>query len=513
MRHSRLTGVLLAGVLATTTSACSNNHGASPIANASGEQLRGEFSESGVLAFRGIPYAAAPIGPLRWRAPASVKPRPGITDAAKFGAACPQDQGNPEWYRDVAKRLGSPDAEIPAIDTISEDCLFLNVWTPTLKPEQLAPVLVWIHGGSNVNGTSFEPNYLGHRLAEKGLVVVTIQYRLGPLGFMAHPLLSAEDPGGISGHYGLLDQIAALKWIRKNVANFGGDPGRVTVAGESAGGGDIAALIDMDEARGLFAQAIIQSGALGPSDRAGLAQAEEVGTRIIEATGASSLEAMRTLSWQELVEARNQAADGHYFAPIADGVYLKRENFAADRVPVLIGSNLDEWRMYLPEDVEARYREALRQYAVPDIRRIESYLAAQYSDPATRADRLITAAEFLCPSLRIAQNAKANGNPAWLYLFTRVRPGADAIRAYHGAEIPYMFDTADAWLPSDETDRRLTEAMTGYWVNFIKTGNPNGADLPDWPAVSTTGPVALEIGDTIRPANPEQYALCEMLGR
>lgn len=513
MRHSRIVSVLLLCALAVATLACSGNGAVSPIASAGGEELRGEALESGVLAFRGVPYAAAPVGRLRWRASAPHDPRPGISEATQFGAACPQDQGNPEWYRDVAKQLGSPDAVIPAIDTISEDCLFLNVWTPTLEPDQPAPVLVWIHGGSNVNGTSFEPNYLGHRLAEKGLVVVTIQYRLGPLGFMAHPLLSAEDSDGISGQYGLFDQLAALRWIKDNIASFGGDPARVTVAGESAGGGDIASLIDMDQASGLFHQAIIQSGALGPSDRAGMTEAEDVGTRIIEATGASTLEEMRALSWQDLVEARNQAADGHYFAPIADGVHLDGEQFVADKVPVLIGSNLDEWRMYLPEDVEARYREALAEYAGTGSRDIESYLATRYSDPATRADRLITAAEFLCPSLHIAQNAKTNGKAAWLYLFTRVRPGADAIGAYHGAEIPYMFDTADAWLSSDETDRRLTEAMTGYWVSFVKSGNPNSDDLSEWPAVSTTEPVALELGDTIRLADPEQYALCGMLAK
>lgn len=504
-------GRLFALALTAAIAACNAPANPAPELRAGGETLRGERLDNGVEVFRGIPYSAAPVGELRWKQPITHDPRPGISDATQFGAACPQDQGNPEWYRDVAREAGRPDAEIPAIEEIGEDCLFLNVWTAELKPDEPAPVLVWIHGGSNVNGTSFEPNYLGHELAAKGLVVVTIQYRLGPLGFMAHPLLSQEDPDGVSGYYGLADQIAALRWIQANIGQFGGNPARVTVAGESAGGGDIAALIDMEEAQGLFARAIIQSGALGPSDRAPLSEAERTGTAIIGASGAQSLAEMRALPWQELLAARRKAADGHYFAPVADGRKLKPAQFRADRVPVLVGSNLDEWRMYLPEDTEARYQEALTEYAVRNASAVDAYLAGKYPDPATRADRLITAAEFLCPSLQIARNASANSQAAWLYLFTRVRPGMDSIRAYHGAEIPYMFDTADEWLPGDETDRKLTDAMTSYWVNFVTTGDPNGRDLPQWPQASANAANALELGDTIRPADPEEYAICAMI--
>lgn len=513
MRLSKLIGTLATCAVAVAISGCSAVSTQAPVVSAAGERLTGGVLPSGVSVFRGIPYAAPPVGPLRWREAAPHSPRPGSIDATEFGAACPQDQGNPEWYRDVARHLGSPEADIPAIHEISEDCLFLNVWTPDLSPDEPLPVMVWIHGGSNVNGTSFEPNYLGARLAERGLVVATIQYRLGTLGFLAHPLLSAENPDGVSGHYGLTDQMAALRWVRNNISAFGGDPARVTVAGESAGGGDIAALIDMDRADGLFAGAIIQSGALGPSDRVPLAASESVGAKIIEAAGASTLAEMRSLPWSRLIEARDEAAGDHYFAPISDGVHLKGTEFAADEVPVLVGSNLDEWRMYLPEDVGARYRTALEEYAGGNAPSIDAYLQQRYPDLTVRTDRLITAAEFLCPSRRIARNARNNGQPAWLYLFTRVRPGADSLGAYHGAEIPYMFDTADAWLPANETDRRLTEAMTGYWVNFVRTGNPNGPGLPAWPPAEADPTIALELGETIRPADPEEYAICGMLGK
>lgn len=506
-------GRMFALALAAAISACNASANASPKLQAGGEILGGERLDNGVFVFRGIPYAAAPVGELRWKEPAPHSPRPGISDATQFGAACPQDQGNPAWYRNVARAAGRPDAAIPAIEEIAEDCLFLNVWTPELKPDQPAPVLVWIHGGSNVNGTSFEPNYFGHELAAKGLVVVTIQYRLGPLGFMAHPLLSQENPGGVSGYYGLADQMAALRWIHYNIGQFGGDPTRLTVAGESAGGGDIAALIDMEEAQGLFARAIIQSGALGPSDRLPLAEAEKTGSAIIDASGAKSLDEMRALPWQELLAARKKVADGRYFAPITDGRHLKSTQYRADRVPVLIGSNLDEWRMYLPQDTEARYQEALVEYADRNSSAVDTYLSGKYHDPATRADRLITAAEFLCPSLQIARNASANGQPAWLYLFSRVRPGMNSIRAYHGAEIPYMFGTADEWLPRDETDSKLTDTMTSYWVNFVTSGNPNGSGLPQWPQASKSAINSLELGDTIHPANPEEYAICAMIDR
>lgn len=508
-----LLGRMFELALAAAISACTAPSNPTPELRVGGETLRGERLDNGVAVFRGIPYAAAPVGALRWKQTVPPDPRPGISDATQFGAACPQDQSNPEWYRDVAREAGRPNTEIPAIEVIAEDCLFLNIWTPNLKPDEPAAVLVWIHGGSNVNGTSFEPNYLGHRLAAKGLVVVTIQYRLGPLGFMAHPILSQEDPEGVSGYYGLEDQIAALRWIKGNIGQFGGDPARVTVAGESAGGGDIAALIDMEKTHGLFARAIIQSGALGLSDRSPLAEAEKVGTAIIGASGATSLAEMRALPWQELLAARKRTADGHYFAPIADGRQLKPTQFRADRVPVLIGSNLDEWRMYLPENTEARYQEALAEYAARNKSAVNAYLLGKYPDPATRTDRLITAAEFLCPSLQIARNASAKGQAAWLYLFTRVRPGMNSIRAYHGAEIPYMFDTADEWLPRDETDRKLTDAMTSYWVNFVTSGNPNGSDLPRWPQASAIATNALELGDTIGLADPEEYAICAMIDR
>lgn len=502
---------ILAAVMIVPLAACSSFSHKAPTLSVAGEQLQGERLANGVQVFRGVPFAAPPVADLRWRAPQPVKPRLGVSDATKFAPACPQDQGNPNWYRDVATALGSDPKAIQPLTDVSEDCLYLNIWTPKASPAAGLPVMIWIHGGSNVNGWAYEPNYLGHNLARKGLVVVSINYRLGPLGFMAHPLLSKEDFNGVSGYYGLLDQLAAIKWVKARIASFGGNPDQITLAGESAGGGDIAALIDMDSASGLFQRAIIQSGALGPNDRSTLSASEAVGARLINHLGAKSLDQMRQLPWQDLVRARREVGQGHYFAPIADNVYLKELATRAEKVPLLIGSNHDEWRMYLPDDLEKAYRDGLRTYGGSSATSVDNYLTQRYADLATRTDRLISAAEFLCPSLQLAANAAAAGNASYLYHFTRVRPGPNRILAYHGAEIPYMFDTADVWLPADRNDRQLTDWMVNYWANFVRAGNPNGPKLPFWAKLGPFSPAGLTLDVPARPIDTEALQICEKL--
>ncbi len=476
-----------------------------------GEQLQGERLANGVQVFRGVPFAAPPVADLRWRAPQPAKPRLGVSDATKFSPACPQDQGNPDWYRNVATALGSDPWAIQPLTDVSEDCLYLNIWTPKAAPAAGLPVMIWIHGGSNVNGWAYEHNYLGHNLANQGLVVVSINYRLGPLGFMAHPLLSKEDSNGVSGFYGLLDQLAAIRWVKAHIASFGGNPDKITLAGESAGGGDIAALIDMESANGLFQRAIIQSGALGPNDRSTLSASEAVGTRLITHLGAESLAEMRQLSWQGLVRARREVGQDHYFAPIADNVHLKPPTARAEKVRLLIGSNRDEWRMYLPDDLAKAYRDGLSTYGGNNAAAVDTYLTRRFADLATRTDRLISAAEFLCPSLRLAGNAAAAGNTSYLYQFTRVRPGPNMILAYHGAEIPYMFATADVWLPADQNDRLLTDWMVSYWANFVRVGNPNGPKLPLWAKLDPASPAGLMLDVPAGPGDPETLKICEMI--
>ncbi|MBW2714613.1 MAG: carboxylesterase family protein, partial [Deltaproteobacteria bacterium] len=287
-----------------------------PIAEAGGEILVGMHVDAGdqMMVFRGVPYAAPPAGELRWRPPEPHVPRTGRQDASRFGSACPQLQGNPDWYRDVAEKFGRPGTEIADLTDIREDCLYLNVWTQNLAGDEPQPVMVWIHGGANVNGVAHEPNYLGYNLAKRDVVIVSINYRLGALGFLAHPALSAESERGVSGNYGLLDQIAALEWVRDNIASFGGDPDQVTVFGESAGAADIGTLIASPLSKGLFRRAIIQSGGYSIDYRKTVRDAEAVGEGFLRTLGVDDgpgqLKQMRALSWQDIVDAVPTAAPG-----------------------------------------------------------------------------------------------------------------------------------------------------------------------------------------------------------
>ncbi|MEM9181852.1 MAG: carboxylesterase family protein [Pseudomonadota bacterium] len=475
---------------------------------AAGEQLRGEALANGVLAFRGIPFAAAPVGALRWQPPQPHVSRSGVQDATRFGSACPQGQGNPRWYRQVAAGFGATDAVIPELTDISEDCLFLNVWTRDPSRQPSRPVMVWIHGGSNVNGFSHEPNYLGHQLANQDIVVVSINYRLGALGFMAHPGLSEEDEGGVSGYYGLADQVAALRWVQQNIAAFGGDPDNVTVFGESAGGGNISALMRMPAAVGLFDRAIIQSGALFPYDAISLEAASAAGEQLTASLDASTVNDMRKLDWQSLVEQSDRMSNDYYFGPIADGRHMLESDRVA-AVPLLIGTNADEMLMYLPDDALAAMNEQLSQTANDGRRDIEAHLD-RYASTAMKANRLSTAAEFFCPALSLADEVGRADKPTFYYLFTRTRPGGAELKAYHGAEIPYVFDTADDWLPADDGDHLLTNTMQAYWTNFARSGDPNSEALPTWPRFDNNRTI-LELGDKIGPLGDGSDQLCELL--
>ena len=433
-----------------------------------------------------------------------------MQDATEFAPACPQDQGNHDWYRDVAVGFGAERSVIAELTNISEDCLYLNVWTSADSSGRPKPVMVWIHGGSNVNGYAHEPNYRGYRLAEAGVVVVSINYRLGVLGFMAHPRLHNEDENRSSGYYGLADQVAALEWIKQNIAAFGGDPNNVTVFGESAGGGNISALMRMPSAKGLFHKAIIQSGALAPYDSIDYDQALAAGERLIASLSVTAAGEMRSLDWQDLVESRGPILSDYYFGPIADGHYLPADEVHPP-VPLMIGANRDEMLMYLSGDTLESLNDALDRYAGVARSQVSQFLEDNYGSIEARANRLSSAAEFWCPALDLAERSGSMGQPAYVYFFTRSRPGGDALLAYHGAEIPYVFDTADDWLPADQTDQRLAAGMQKYWINFSTNGNPNGKDLPLWHPYDERDRNILELGDDIRSSNDEWVALCDLL--
>lgn len=526
IRRARLASLL--ALLLGSIAGCANTALRPPSVEAGAEILIGVHLDGDVktAVFRGIPYAAPPTGELRWRPPKPHVPRAGHQGASRFGSACPQLQGNPDWYRDVARKFGrSPDA-IADLTDIQEDCLYLNLWSRNLSGDTPQPVMVWIHGGNNIDGFSHEPNYLGHNLVKRGVVVVSINYRLGALGFMAHPALTAESDRTVSGNYGLLDQIAALEWVRDNIASFGGDPDRVTVFGESAGAADIGTLIASPLASGLFRRAIIQSGGYPLYNTATVSDDAVLGVKLMSALGVGDgpgqLERMRALSWQEIVAAVPGAAPGGFTRAVVDGWLLPKpaaEIFEAGEqnpAEIVIGSTANEWLMYLTQPVNEKQLHAALKKRVREGHRAEVLVAlnkAVSGDVAAKLDLLTGGADFHCPSLAIADAQRGLTDRVYVYRFSRVRPDGEKLLAYHGAEIPYVFDTADAWLPADEVDRTLTDTMVAYWTQFAKTGDPNGAGLPNWPAFGPRRDVHQDLGDEVRSARGLQREFCEVLNR
>lgn len=452
-------------------------------------------TDDGVSAYLGLPYAAPPVGPLRWRPPQLAEPWRGVRSANAFAPACPQTG------------VSMPGEAPPPT---REDCLYLNVWAPTRPPKNGAAVIVWIHGGGYANGSSAMPLYWGDRLARKGVVVVTLAYRLGPLGFLAHPDLSAEG-GGESGNYGLMDQIAALEWVRRNIEAFGGDPRNVTIAGQSAGAMSVSLLMASPRAKGLFQRAIGQSGGvfeplqLAPGYQ--LAQAEQDGVAYAASVGAVSLADLRALPAATLLGGKT----GKVSHPVIGPGVLPRPPYdayasrAQASVPILVGYNANEAQSLadVSKVTAATYAADLTRAWGPLPPGIVAAYPFATDDEARRARiALETDLRFGWDMWAWARLQARAGQPAYLYRFDRAPPFPAGVRAGwgagHFAELWYMFDHLDqepwAWTPAD---RRLADAMSGYWVNFAKTGNPNGPGLPQWPAFTTQAGNVLTLGKTI----------------
>lgn len=476
------------------------------VSTASGGTYSG-IVEAQTLSFRGIPFAQPPVGELRWQAPLSMS-FSGDYEATEFSSACIQNEGNANWYQSVADNFDGP-AGVITTPSISEDCLYLNVWTPKpVSPDASLPVMVWIHGGSNVNGWGFEPNYLGTEFAKRGVVLVSINYRLGIFGYFSHP--DMKDSQTAQNNFALLDQIAALEWVKGNIEAFGGDANNVTIFGESAGAANVGTLLAVPQSEGLFHQAISQSGGFQLLDSVTLLEAYAQGESLAS-SAETDLKGLRGLTHQEVSALAAEIGD---YAPVAGGPTLPitvAEAVSAGqlrRVPLMIGTNLDEWLMYLPDEVS--------EQDVVDFR--TSYLSATDTDGVDQAlaglttrqqlDRLTTAQQMLCPSLKFADyNAKSV--PTYVYRFDRSREhSSNQIGAYHGAEIAYVFNTHDDWLPTSAVDISLSEAMIQYWVNFAYTGNPNSDTLANWPQLSS-GKQA--IFDTSVESAVIQRAICDNL--
>ena len=491
--------IALCAVLALTQSCAqtgktlpSSGADGSPVVASPAGTVQGR-SEGTIRVFKGIPYAQPPVGAARWKPPVPVAPASGVRNATEFGLPCIQP--TPRFQSVYSNDLGPS----------SEDCLTLNIWTP--ERAQNAPVFVWIHGGALRAGSSKEAIYEGTRLAAQGIVVVSINYRLGVLGYLAHPALSAESPQGLSGNYGLLDQIEALRWVQRNIGAFGGDAANVTIAGESAGGLSVMYLMAAPAARGLFAKAIAQSSYMVSMPelkqaRFGAPTAEAAGTKLAEALHAPDLAALRAMDPKALTDAATAAG----YAPWAtvDGQTLPRQLFETfDRgeqapVPLLAGFNSGEIRsltfLVPPAPPSAADYEKIIRERYLDL--ADEFLRL-YPGATLRESMLATARDAIYgwTAERLARKQTALGQDAFLYLFDHGYASEEAagLHAFHGSELPYVFGSLDRtpplWpkIPATPGERALSDAMVGYWASFARSGRPQAVQAPTWAAYGSKG--------------------------
>ncbi len=453
--------------------------------------LQGTF-ENGITIYKGVPFAAPPIGELRWRAPQPAAKWSGVREANKF-APEPIQRGN-----SVAGK--------------SEDCLYLNVWSPAKSSDDKIPVLVWIYGGAFNFGGTAEPSYNGEKLAKKGVVLVSIAYRVGQLGFLATPELSAENPNHVSGNYGLLDMIAALKWIKENIGAFGGDPNKVTIFGESAGGIAVSMLCASPLAKGLFGGAISESGgSFGPTrtltfpgeNMKTLHDAEAAGEAYVKDAGLSSIASLRKVDADKLPAVRGLAwpiVDGWV---IPDDQYKLYEAGKYNETPILVGYNSDEGASFSPPKTP------------------EDYIVAVKKRYGKFADELIKAyppgAGTVAKSARDLTRDAAFGWHTWSWATLQANKGKSKVFYYyfdqhpeypagspqagygspHAQEVSYVFGTLDASSPqTSKTDLDISDAMSIYWTNFAKYGDPNGSGVPKWSAFNAAHPVVMYFSQT-----------------
>jgi para-nitrobenzyl esterase len=486
-RHRNILGVAGAFIAAVTLQAAPSDQ----VHLASGVVEGTTGKNSSVRVFLGIPYAAPPVGDSRWKAPQPVPAWTGVQKADHFGARCMQANVFGDM---VFKDAG-----------MSEDCLNLNVWTPAKSAHDRLPVMVWIYGGGFQAGATSEPRQNGEVLAGKGVVVVSMNYRLGIFGFYSHPELTKESGHNASGNYGLLDQLEALRWVQKNIAAFGGDPGKVTIFGESAGSFSVSALIASPLAHGLFARAIGESGAFFGNTLAAktLAQSEEDGAKFAMSQKAASLADLRAIPAENLLKTARAGGD-YRFGPNIDGYFLPAsasEIYAAGKeshVPLLAGWNADEGSYQVVMSKEPltaeKFKAQIKQKFPKDDTDVAKLYASGSDDEALRSAQDLAGDQFIAFSTWkwIEMQRQTGGGKVYRYLFSRIRPAKPDLKfggipvsrfgAVHASEIEYVFGALDSnkdyvWEPADY---KLSELMQTYWSNFAKTGDPNRAGLPKW---------------------------------
>jgi para-nitrobenzyl esterase len=461
-----------------------------PIVSISTGPLRGGLTADGVAVFKNIPFAQPPVGDLRWREPLPAKAWTEVRDATAFGPMCNQ----------------SGNKQLPH----SEDCLQLNVWTPKWPITSPVPVMVWIHGGGNTAGSGVEPLFNGEVLARHGVVLVTVNYRLGIFGFFAHPELTEESPRHAAGNYGLADQIMALRWVRENIAKFGGNPADVTIFGESAGAGDVNVLIASPLAKGLFVRVIAQSGPVGTepslaeSEKRGMELAAKLGFK-----GEGALAKLRAVPDTELMEKAGQGpgpgmgmginVDGWVLPEPASKIYAEGRE---QKVALLIGNNSQEMQ---PRGAPGDIRQMISQrYGPLADRALALYGVDGATDPQPDPEngtvmlQFTTDNSFRCGAVQELIWHTAAGNPGYEYQFSRTVHGQEVQGAPHASEIPFIFGTLPVWQQMrkyDESDRQYAPQMQEYWTNFAKTGDPNGGKLVKWPKFDATSRAYMDFTD------------------
>lgn len=491
---------------------------AAPLAHFVAGDARG-LRQNGLCVYKGVPYAMPPTESCRWQPPVPMPRWSGVLEAVSSGPACIQP----------TRRGGSIYASV--LERTAEDCLFLDIWAPDGAKD--LPVLVWIHGGSFIWGAGSEPHYDGATLAQRGAVVVSINYRLGVFGYLAHSELSAESPDGVSGNYGLLDQIAALLWVKQNIAAVGGDPDKVTIAGESAGALSVLYLMASPAARGLFAGAIAQSAYLISTPalkdkRHGHVPAEAAGQRLCAQLGAHDVAALRAMDAQLLADEALRAGfmpggtiDGHVLPDEIVAIFERNEQA---KVPLLAGFNSGEVRSLpflvpsLPEGAASYEREIRARH--DDL--AEKFLALYPShDIAESVLACLRDALYGWTALKLGQAQKAAGLPFFLYYFDHAYPAATAagLDGFHACELPYLFGTTDRtppfWpaIPATQGEQALSQAIGDYWVSFARAAKPQASEAPDWPDQTLQGGFMHfsekpQVGHDLLPG---MFALCDQI--
>lgn len=460
-----------------------------------------------IKVFKGIPFAAPPVGELRWQPTQPVAPWKDVKKCDAFSAS-------PMQNKPVPFMMYTAEYLIPE-KPISEDCLYLNVWTGAKTAKEKRPVIVWIYGGGFVSGGSACAIYDGEQLARKGVVFVSINYRVGVFGFLAHPELTKASDGKSSGNFALLDQVAALQWVKENIANFGGDPNRVTIAGQSAGAFSVNALMASPVAKGLFQRAIAESGGMFNVDGRALTlkAAEENGEKFMKAVKANSIADMRKMSAEDL----QKAAGSFSASPVIDGyvlpsaVYNVFNTAKQNDVPLLTGWNGDEGfppqTNPTPDEYKANAEKQYGELAGEFLKAFPGNTAEEVkkSQFAFNRDNIFAWQNYTWAKMQTVHGK----NRAYLYQFNHVSPTQEKYGAFHSSEICYALHTLHTWnLPFTDEDRRLEEVMSEYWVNFATTGNPNRAGLSEWKAFDVNAPQVMILNTDTQmmkpiPAQPE----------